>query len=148
MCIRDRSYIAPPVTAVFLLGIIWKRVNAKAAITTLLSGLILLILRLGSEIYYQPVIASGQVIDNFMFAFATVNFSHMAILMFVFSVLLCISVSILTSPPDYTKISGLSYGTLSANQRKENSESYDTVDIILSIIPIIIVVSILSYFTS
>ena len=143
-----QSYIAPPVTAVFLLGIIWKRVNAEAAITTLLAGLILLIFRLGSEIYYQPMIASGQVIDNFMFAFATVNFSHMAILMFIFSALLCITVSILTSPPDYSKISGLSYGTLTANHRKENSESYDTVDVILSIILIIIVVSILSYFTS
>ena len=143
-----QSYIAPPVTAVFLLGIIWKRVNAEAAITTLLAGLILLIFRLGSEIYYQPMIASGQVIDNFMFAFATVNFSHMAILMFIFSALLCITVSILTSPPDYSKITGLSYGTLSANHRKENSESYDTVDVILSIILIIIVVSILSYFTS
>ena len=143
-----QSYIAPPVTAVFLLGIIWKRVNAEAAITTLLAGLILLIFRLGSEIYYQPMIASGQVIDNFMFTFATVNFSHMAILMFIFSALLCITVSILTSPPDYSKISGLSYGTLTANHRKENSESYDTVDVILSIILIIIVVSILSYFTS
>ena len=143
-----QSYIAPPVTAVFLLGIIWKRVNAGAAITTLLAGLILLIVRLGSEIYYQPMIASGQVIDNFMFAFATVNFSHMAILMFIFSIVLCITVSILTSPPDYSKISGLSYGTLTANHRKENSESYDTVDVILSIILIIIVVSILSYFTA
>ena len=143
-----QSYIAPPVTAVFLLGIIWKRVNAEAAITTLLAGLILLILRLGSEIYYQPMIASGQVIDNFMFAFATVNFSHMAILMFIFSVLLCITVSILTNPPDYSKISGLSYGTLTVNHRKENSESYDTVDAILSIILVIIVVSILSYFTA
>ena len=143
-----QSYIAPPVTAVFLLGIIWKRVNAEAAITTLLAGLILLILRLGSEIYYQPMIASGEFVDNFMFAFATVNFSHMAILMFIFSVLLCITVSILTSPPDYSKISGLSYGTLTANHRKENSESYDTVDVILSIILIIIVVSILSYFTA
>ena len=143
-----QSYIAPPVTAVFLLGIIWKRVNAKAAITTLLAGLILLILRLGSEIYYQPMIASGELVDNFMFAFATVNFSHMAILMFIFSVLLCITVSILTSPPDYSKISGLSYGTLTVNHRKENSESYDTVDVILSIILIIIVVSILSYFTA
>ena len=143
-----QSYIAPPVTAVFLLGIIWKRVNAEAAITTLLAGLILLIVRLGSEIYYQPMIASGQVMDNFMFAFATVNFSHMAILMFIFSALLCITVSFLTSPPNYSKISGLSYGTLTANHRKENSESYDTVDVILSIILIIIVVSILSYFTS
>ena len=143
-----QSYIAPPVTAVFLLGIIWKRVNAEAAITTLLAGLILLILRLGSEIYYQPMIASGQFVDNFMFVFATVNFSHMAILMFIFSVLLCITVSILTNPPDYSKISGLSYGTLTVNHRKENSESYDTVDVILSIILIIIVVSILSYFTT
>ena len=143
-----QSYIAPPVTAVFLLGIIWKRVNAEAAITTLLAGLILLILRLGSEIYYQPMIASGEFVDNFMFAFATVNFSHMAILMFIFSVLLCITISILTSPPDYSKISGLSYGTLTANHRKENSESYDTVDVILSIILIIIVVAILSYFTA
>ena len=143
-----QSYIAPPVTAVFLLGIIWKRVNAEAAITTLLAGLILLILRLGSEIYYQPMIASGEFVDNFMFAFATVNFSHMAILMFIFSVLLCITVSILTSPPDYSKISGLSYGTLTVNHRKENSESYDTVDVILSIILIIIVVYILSYFTA
>ncbi len=142
-----QSYIAPPVTAVFLLGIIWKRVNAEAAITTLLAGLILLILRLGSEIYYQPMIASGQFVDNFMFVFATVNFSHMAILMFIFSVLLCITVSILTNPPDYSKISGLSYGTLTVNHRKENSESYDTVDVILSIILVIIVVSILSYFT-
>ena len=142
-----QSYLAPPVTAVFLLGIIWKRVNAEAAITTLLAGLILLLVRLGSEIYYQPMISSGQVIDNFMFAFATVNFSHMAILMFIFSALLCITVSFLTSPPNYSKISGLSYGTLTANHRKENSESYDTVDVILSIILIIIVVSILSYFT-
>ena len=143
-----QSYIAPPVTAVFLLGIIWKRVNAEAAITTLLAGLILLILRLGSEIYYQPMIASGELVDNFMFAFATVNFSHMAILMFIFSVLLCITVSILTNPPDYSKISGLSYGTLTVNHRKENSESYDTVDVILSIVLIIIVVSVLSYFTA
>ena len=143
-----QSYIAPPVTAVFLLGIIWKRVNAEAAITTLLAGLILLILRLGSEIYYQPMIASGELVDNFMFAFATVNFSHMAIMMFIFSILLCISVSILTSPPNYSKISGLSYGTLTANHRKENSESYETVDVILSIILIIIVISILSYFTA
>ena len=94
------------------------------------------------------MIASGEFVDNFMFAFATVNFSHMAILMFIFSVLLCITVSILTNPPDYSKISGLSYGTLTVNHRKENGESYDTVDVILSIILVIIVVSILSYFTA
>jgi SSS family solute:Na+ symporter len=142
-----QSYIAPPVTTVFLLGIIWKRVNSKAAITTLMSGLGLLILRLGSEIYYQPQIASGSSVDGFVFAFATVNFSHMAIFMFLFSVVLCISVSLLTSPPDYKTITGLSFGTLTDKQKQENTNSYDTIDVVLSVLLVLIVIGVLSYFT-
>lgn len=142
-----QSYIAPPVTTVFLLGIIWKRVNSKAAITTLLAGLVLLILRLGSEIYYQSQIVSGVSVDGFAFAFATVNFSHMAIFMFLFSVVLCISVSLLTSPPDYKTITGLSFGTLTNSQKQDNDNSYDTIDVVLSVLLVIIVIGVLSYFT-
>ena len=142
-----QSYIAPPVAAVFLLGILWKRVNSNAAITTLLAGLVLLVLRLGSEIYYQAEINNNIALDNFMYLFATINFSHMAIIMFVFSVLLCISVAVATSPPNYEKIRGLSFGTLSREQKIENNESYDLVDLILSILLVIIVIGILSYFT-
>ena len=142
-----QSYIAPPVAAVFLLGILWKRVNSNAAITTLLAGLVLLVLRLGSEIYYQAEINNNIALDNFMYLFATINFSHMAIIMFVFSVLLCISVAVATSSPNYEKIRGLSFGTLSRDQKIENNESYDLVDLILSILLVIIVIGILSYFT-
>ena len=56
-----QSYIAPPVAAVFILGIVWKRVNSKAAITTLMAGLVLLIMRLSSEIYFQPEISSDTI---------------------------------------------------------------------------------------
>ena len=95
-----QSYIAPPVTAVFLLAIIWKRVNAQAAITTLIAGLVLLVLRLSSEIYYQPDISAGAVHDNLLYGFATINFAHMAIFMFLFSVALCISVSVPKESPE------------------------------------------------
>ncbi|MDC6366246.1 MULTISPECIES: sodium:solute symporter [Flavobacteriaceae] len=142
-----QSYIAPPVTAVFLLGIIWKRVNSKAAITTLLAGLVLLILRLGSEIYFQPQIAAGAELTSFLYQFATVNFAHMAIFMFIFSVVLCVSVSLATAEPDYAKIKGLSFGTLTAEDKAATKGSYSTVDVILSILLVIIVVAILSYFT-
>ncbi len=142
-----QSYIAPPVAAVFLLGILWKRVNSNAAITTLLAGLVLLVLRLSSEIYYQAEINDNIALDNFMYLFATINFSHMAIIMFVFSVLLCISVAVATSSPNYEKIRGLSFGTLSREQKIENNESYDLVDLILSILLVIIVIGVLSYFT-
>jgi SSS family solute:Na+ symporter len=142
-----QSYIAPPVTAVFLLGILWKRVNSKAAITTLLAGLVLLILRLGSEIYYQPQIVSGENVDGLMFGFATINFSHMAIFMFIFSVILCVSVSLATAEPDYKRISGLSFGTLTAEDKSISKGSYGTVDIVLSVILVILVIFVLSYFT-
>ena len=142
-----QSYIAPPVTTVFLLGIIWKRVNSKAAITTLLAGLVLLIVRLGSEIYYQPQIAAGTEVSGFLFQFASVNFAHMAIFMFIFSVILCIAVTLATSPPNYATIKGLSFGTLSPEDRINSKGSYSTIDVVLSVVLVILVIGILSYFT-
>ena len=143
-----QSYIAPPVTAVFLLGIIWKRVNSQAAITTLLAGLVLLIMRLGSEIYYQSEIISNELVNSVWFTFATINFSHMAIFMFVFSVMLCISISLLTTAPNYKTIIGLSYGTLSEKQKLDNKNSYDRIDVVLSVLLVLLVIGILSYFTT
>jgi len=142
-----QSYIAPPVTAVFLLGIIWKRVNASAAITTLMAGLFLLVLRLGSEIYYQPQLAAEEIVPGILYQFAAVNFAHMAIYMFVFSVLLCIAVSLVTNVPDYARIKGLSFGTLTPEDRAANKGSYDTIDVVLSVLLVVIVIGILTYFT-
>jgi len=143
-----QSYIAPPVTAVFLLGIIWKRVNAKAAIVTLSTGLLLLILRLSSEIYYQPNIAAGIDPGGALYAFATINFAHMAIFMFLFSIAMCIGVSLATAPPDYKRIAGLSFGTLSAEDKAATKGSYDRIDVVLSVLLVVIVIGILCYFTN
>ena len=142
-----QSYIAPPVTAVFLLGIIWKRVNSTAAITTLLAGFFLLVMRLGSELYFQPQIASGETVAHALYDFATINFSHMAIFMFIFSVILCVSISLLTSAPDYKTIVGLSFGTLTDEQKQAHKNSYDTIDVVLSVVLVFLVVGILCYFT-
>ena len=142
-----QSYIAPPVTAVFLLGIIWKRVTSDAAITTLISGLILLFLRLGTEIYFQKEITSGIEVSGIAFAFATINFAHMAIFMFIFSVFLCVGVSMASAVPDYARIEGLSFGTMTAKMKQEFRESFNSTDLVLSAILVGIVISILLYFT-
>ena len=142
-----QSYIAPPVTAVFLLGIVWKRVNSTAAITTLLAGFVLLVIRLGSEIYFQPQITSGEAVAHALYDFATINFAHMAIFMFVFSVILCVSTSLFTTAPDYKTIVGLSFGTLTDEQKQAHKDSYDTIDVLLSVLLVFLVVGILCYFT-
>ena len=142
-----QSYIAPPVTAVFLLGIIWRRVTSDGAIYTLLSGLILLILRLGSEIYFQEEILSGTGGNGIAFTFATINFAHMAIFMFIFSVFICMCVSLMTVQPDYGKIEGLSFGTMTHQMKKEFQNSFNKTDLILSLVLVGLVISILIYFT-
>jgi len=134
-----QSYIAPPITAVFLLGVLWKRVNSKAAIVTLFSGLVVAALRILAEIYQANL--SGVLLD-----FATINFAHMAIFMFLLSVVICISVSLATNPPNYSAISGLSFGTLSEEDKYVNKRSIDKIDIVLSIILVVIVIAVLSYF--
>ena len=141
-----QSYIAPPVTAVFLLGIIWRRVTSDGAIYTLISGLILLILRLGSEIYFQEEILSGTGGHGIAFTFATINFAHMAIFMFIFSVFICICVSLMTVQPDYGKIEGLSFGTMTHQMKKEFQNSFNKTDLILSLVLVGLVISILILF--
>ena len=141
-----QAYIGPPVTAVFLLGILWKRINAQASIVTLSAGLVLLIVRLSSEIYFQSEISSGLVVDSVFFEFATINFSHMAIFIFVFSALLCVTVSILTDEPDYSRIKGLSFGT-TTREMISKEKSYTNYDIIFSVLLVLLVIGILVFFS-
>ena len=135
-----QSYIAPPSTAVFILGIVWKRVNAKAAIVTLISGLIIAALRIAAEINIDDLYGLAH-------TFAQINFAHMAIFMFIFSVVVCILVSLASTAPNYDTIRGLAFGTLTEEQKIEARGSYDKIDVILSIVLVIIIISVLTYFT-
>ena len=72
----------------------------------------------------------------------------MAIILFLFSVILCVSVTLLTAEPDYVKTRGLSFGNLDLNSKDFKEKSYSNMDIILSVILVLIVIGILMYFTA
>ena len=135
-----QSYIAPPVAAVFLLGITWKRVTPDAAIVTLFSGLVVAALRIISEIFKESL-------DGFLYLFATINFSHMAIFMFIFSVSICIITSLLTNPQLEEKLKGLTFSTITNEQRASAKNSYTKSDIAFSGILVVIIIFVLTYFT-
>lgn len=135
-----QSYIAPPITAVFVLGILWKRVNSKAAIVTLMSGLLIAALRIAAEINIDNL--SG-IAHNF----ASINFAHMAIFMFVFSVVICVSISLVTQAPNYERIKGLAFGTLTSEQKEATKNSFDTIDVVLSVVLVLFIILVLAYFT-
>ncbi len=96
-----QAYISPPIAAVFLLGILWRRVNGVGAIVALVVGFFLGMGRLIAELN-KAVLGNG-----WLFTFANINFLHFAIFLFIFCSGLLIIVSLLTAPPMPEKLAGL-----------------------------------------
>jgi len=85
-----QAYISPPIAAVFLFGLLWRRVNARGAMASLLSGFVLGLARLVLEI-------NKSSLSGFLFRFADLNFLHFAIVLFAVCSLVLAVVS-LTAP--------------------------------------------------
>ena len=97
-----QAYIAPPIAACFLLGVLMPRLNGIGAMSALIVGFILGALRLGLELGRAHVPA-GSVWSWF----ASINFLHFAALLFVLSTIILVGVSLATKAPAPEKIIGL-----------------------------------------
>lgn len=137
-----QSYIAPPIASVFLLGIFYKRINSQGAMTTLIVGLAVAFIRIGLELAVRSLEPG-----SFLHAFAAMNFLSFAAWFFLFSVVLCLVVSFLTPAPDYKHIKGLTYGSLTEEQKSANRSSYNGWDVAFSLIVIAIVAYVMISFT-
>lgn len=99
-----QAYIAPPIAAVFLLGLLWSRLNAAGALACLLTGFVLGMGRLVAEI------GKGG-LDGWLLWYAEINFLHFAALLFVVCSAVLVAVSLATPPPPRAQIEGLTFGT-------------------------------------
>lgn len=136
-----QAYIAPPITAVFLLGIFSKRINSKGANITLIVGLVVAIARIVLELSRNSLEPG-----SFLHSIATANFLTFAAWFFLFCVGLCITTSLLTKAPSPEQVAGLTYNTLTAEQKSANRASYNALDIVLSLAVIAIVAFVMIYF--
>ena len=135
-----QAYIAPPIAAVFLLGIFWKRINARGALTALIGGFILGMLRLVAEL-------NKSYLDGWLYSFANLNFLYFAIFLFLVCIAAMIIVSLLTDMPVLSKIQGLTYATTVSEDKAKSRASWNYRDVILSIVVVLIIVCILIYFS-
>jgi SSS family solute:Na+ symporter len=129
-----QSYIAPPITAVFLLGIFYKRINSRGALVTLIAGMAIAFIRIGLELAIKSL-EPGTILHTI----GSINFLSFAAWFFLFCVILCLVVSWLTPAPAESQIQGLTFGTLNAEQKDSNRASYNVWDIVLSLAVIAIV---------
>ncbi|CAM2718937.1 unnamed protein product [Rotaria socialis] len=95
-----QSFLAPPICAIYLLAILWKRVNEEGVFWGLICGLVIGLIRFVWEYSYSvpPCVLShtDQRPDAIKF-----HYLYFAILLFVLTCLITITVSLLTRPiPD------------------------------------------------
>jgi len=137
-----QAYIAPPITAVFLLGIFSSRINYKGALATLFSGLFIAAIRLTLEVFKDSLDT-----DSLWFAIADMNFLKFSSFFFLYCVAVAVLVSIFTPRPSKEQLQGLTMGTLTAEQKAENRDSYNWIDIVASLFIIAIVIYVMAYFS-
>ncbi|MBM3293658.1 MAG: sodium/solute symporter [Candidatus Aminicenantes bacterium] len=135
-----QAYIAPPIAAVFLLGIFWKRINGKAALATLVSGFVLGMARLVAEL-------NKAHLGGALYSFANVNFLYFCIILFVVCIAVLIVVSLLTKAPDYEKIKGLTYATTVAEDKAASRKTWGWKEVVLSLVVLGVVAFSLIYFS-
>jgi len=139
-----QSYIAPPITVIFLLGILSKRVTASGAMATLWIGMAIGLFRLTLD---TITTFTGQVFEGFLGSVAAIPFSHFAIVIFLICLVVHAVVSMMGTKPSEAQLAGLTFGTLSQADKDANKMSYGWPDIVASIFVIAVIIGILLYFT-
>ena len=138
---KVQSYIAPPITAVFLLGIFHKRINAQGAYITLIVGFIVGAIRIVLELVKGSLNPKGM-----LFVLGDMNFLAFGAWFFLFSVILIVIVSLLTPKPAGDKIRNLTYSTITPEEKLRNKSSYNWIDITISVLVVLIVIGVMILF--
>src|SRR5881392_1095151 len=100
-----QAYIAPPIAACFLLGILFPRLNGKGSLAALWTGFVLGFARLVLELDKSHLTPGGLT-----YWYADINFLHFAALLFVLCSGILIAVSLATAPPGTAQTAGLTVG--------------------------------------
>lgn len=135
-----QSYLAPPIAAVFLLGLLYKRINAKGALSALVGGFVIGMLRIILEL-------NKDSLNGFLYTFANINFLYFCIILFVFCVIVLIGVSLATEKPKEAQLNGLTFATTLKEDKEVSRSSWNRWDVIASAGIIIILIFVYIYFS-
>ena len=136
-----QGYLAPPITAVFLLGLFNSRINNKGATWGLSLGFFAGMLKLIIQAFFgKEKIANPELLAYI----GDINFLYFSGILFLFCVLLICLVSYQTELPDENQIDGLTYQTI---DKEAIRESWDQKDIYATGVILGLVLTIYLYFS-
>lgn len=137
-----QSLLAPGIASVFLLGVFWKRATPAAGFSGLMTGFILGMTRLASNVFESSIDPNGLMYRVFL----QPNWLHYSIYLFFLCIVVIVVVSFFTKPADRSKTVGLTYGSATEEQLTETRASWNKWDVIHTVIILSITIAFYIYF--
>ncbi len=144
-----QGYLAPPIFAVFFLGVFMRRLNATGCLAALVVGFALGALRLAVD---TPVslglsgYTAGYPEGSLLWIINNIYFQYYSLLIFLVSAAVLIGVSYATEPPNARQLSGLTYATETAEHRRESRATWGRQDVLASAIVLAMIIAAYIYF--
>jgi solute:Na+ symporter, SSS family len=145
-----QGYLAPPIFAVFFLGVFMKRLNAKGCLSALIVGFALGAFRLVVD---TPVslrlegYAGGYPEGSLLWIVNNIYFQYYSLLIFLVSCAVLIGVSYASEPPDARQLTGLTYATVTEEHRRDSRASWSSGDVIASAAVLVMIIAAYVYFS-
>lgn len=142
-----QAYLAPPIFVVFFLGVFNKRLNRHGCLAALVVGFALGLFRLAVDTPISLIDGFAYPEGSFFWVINNIFFQYYSLLIFLICVVVMIVVSYMTPAPAYEKITGLTYGTLTPEDRAVSRASWDWRDVAFSALVLALILAAYLYFT-
>lgn len=142
-----QSYLAPPIFVVFFTGILNKRLNAKGCLAALYTGFFLGLFRLAVDTPVKLIPGFKYAEGSFLWILNNIYFQYYSLFIFLVSMAVMYGVSYATEKPDEQKITGLTFGTVTPEQRQATRASWSKWDVVASVIVVLLIIAAYLYFT-
>jgi SSS family solute:Na+ symporter len=139
-----QGFLAPPITAVFLLGLFSRRINGTGALTGLIAGFILGM----AKLTVQTLVRGGWIENTGLLGwFGQINGYYYSGALFAAIAVLVVVVSLCGAAPSEEEVRGLTCQSVTAEQRAATRASWSAVDVIGTFVVLGLVLGMYLYFT-
>ena len=139
-----QGFLAPPITAVFMIGLFHKRINGTGAFWTLVVGFALGMLKLTVQTLVRNGTLEPVGIVGTLGAYNAYYFSGV---LFVLSVVMLLAISYATPAEPESKLTGLTYESMTAEQKAEYRAGIGALDYVLTGTVLALVLGVYLYFS-
>ena len=145
-----QGYLAPPIFVVFFFGVFNKRLNAAGCLSALVVGFAMGAFRLAVDTPVTLKMAgfeAGYPDGSFLWIVNHIYFQYYSLLITLVSIVTMFVASYLTAPPSPEQLVGLTYDTVTADQKRVTRASWNQWDVINTGVVLALILAAYVYFS-